>query len=181
MDAKTEVAQEVAVESATDAAASASEAHHAAVVAQTAAEQTQNAVEELKEVQTETVVTTAEAAVALAQETAAMANIEAAKVIDAATQAIAENEVKESWQDEAIRTLQSQVTTLLLEVGTLTQLLRENSKPSTPESTQAETVTVTETVTAVEATQDQANNEPTPEKSGAESPGKRTRRARKWL
>lgn len=89
----------VAVDAAQSAEVSAATAVQAAVVAQDAAAVS-------AEVNAETVVTAAEAAVTLAETQAAIATQEAALVIQAGVAAIAENEVKESWQDEAIRSLQ---------------------------------------------------------------------------
>jgi hypothetical protein len=152
----------VAVEAAVNAEASAHLATEAAVTAVEAAEVS-------AEVNAETVVTAAEAAVTLAETQAAIATQEAAQVIQAGVAAIAKNEEKESWQDEAIRSLQAGQITMseaLSQMGAdlmgIKQAIVELvSPPSTQqqgtEAGSIPTVTTTEAIAESDTTQTEAS------------------------
>lgn len=127
-------------------------------------------------VNAETVVTAAEAAVTLANAQAAIATTEAAQVIQEAQTAIENNERTESWQDEAIRSLQTQSTALMEAVATLaisvggvkmaiTEMVSQQSTPATSEVVEStvETIPVaTEQQTQTAASASVAAENPAP-------------------
>jgi hypothetical protein len=153
--------EQVAVESAAQASTS-------AMIAVDAANAAGNAVQEIKEVAQDAIVsatvTNAEQAVQIAENTATIAKQEAAIVTQAAVAAIAENEVKESWQDEAIRRLsaESEANSTMLrsladQMGALTEAVAILTAPATktessPLSAQTETPPTVTTETVTEST-----------------------------
>jgi hypothetical protein len=159
----------VAVDAAVQADASAQTAEEAAITAVTAAAVS-------AEVNAETVVTAAEAAVALAESQAALATQQAAQVIAGAEAAIVINEEKESWQDEAIRSLQQGQTAMseaLAAMGTdlmgikqaIVELVSPQSTPVPPmEAGSIPTVTTQEVATE---TSSSTVTEPSPGSEGA--------------
>lgn len=173
--------EQVAVESAASASSS-------AMLAVEAANAAENAVEEVRDVAQDAVigatVTLAEQAVQIAHNESTIAQQQAAQVASAAAEAIAQNEVTEQWQDEAIRALRETVTqqaeslaamgTQMAELRTLITAI-SGSPPSTPANLEATPETVTATQAEVSST---TQTEALP-KSEVENPVKQTGRAKR--
>lgn len=166
----------VAVESAAIAADASETAARNAAIAEVAAE---TATEAAHDAVTGATVILAEQAVQIADNTATIAKQEAAVITQAAVAAIAENEVKESWQDEAIQRLQTEVSSLSTILQSQSAMLaeiqatlsvtdsRQSAQPDSETPPTVATEIVTETVMASEQT------EPPP-KSAEESRGRKT-------
>lgn len=169
----------IAVESAVQADAAASLASSSAAVAIEAAE---TATEAATDAVMGSTVILAEQAVEIAHNEATIANQQAAMVTQAAVEAIAENEVKESWQDEAIKRLSAESETnsmtlrsLAEQLQAMTEALALITAPSQPLTSEQ-----SETPPTVTSDTEPTKTEP-PLKSEAENPDKRTEARKRIL